>query len=245
VHPAASRQAEADKIAAEIAGIARTGMVLPGSITQRRTRCGRANCGCHADPPRLHGPYWQWTRKIAAKTICRWLSPDQHDDYQPWIDNDRRLHELLARLEALGIAAFEADPRWQQRRRTSPAAPADRPAEPEPAAPDNVGTTRLTCGRPSTQPSYPQLRAKREDLTRSDLGFHHPRSFFVCPVCPHAGSVLARESGPGRGGLVKFGPRRAVAGSAARELAKPMVYTSAGRAARRLPDTATQRETCW
>ncbi|HTQ94899.1 MAG TPA: DUF6788 family protein [Streptosporangiaceae bacterium] len=168
--PAASRQAEADKIAAEIAAIARTGMVLPGSITQRRTRCGRRNCGCHADPPRLHGPYWQWTRKIAAKTICRWLSPDQHDDYQPWIDNDRRLHELLARLEALGIAAFEADPRWQQRRRTSPAAPAARPAEPEPAPPDNVGSARLTCGRPSTQPSYPQLRAKREDLATVPAG---------------------------------------------------------------------------
>jgi len=165
VHPAASPQAEADKIAAELAAIARSGMVLPGSITQRRTRCGRRNCGCHADPPRLHGPYWQWTRKVAAKTICRWLSPDQHDDYQPWIDNDRRLRELLARLEALGIAAFDADPRWQQRRRTSPAAPPGRPAEPEPAPPDNVGTARLTCGRPSTQPSYPQLRAKREDLT--------------------------------------------------------------------------------
>ena len=159
--PAASPQAEAGKIAAEIAAIVRTGMVLPGSITQRRTRCGRRNCGCHADPPRLHGPYWQWTRKVAAKTICRWLSPDQHDDYQPWIDNDRRLHELLARLEALGIAAFEADPRWQQRRRTSPAAP----AEPEPAPPDNVGTARLTCGRPSIQPPYPQLRAKREYLS--------------------------------------------------------------------------------
>lgn len=25
----------------------------------------------------------------------------------------------------------------------------------------------------------------------------------MCPVCPHAGSVLARELGPGRGGLVK------------------------------------------
>ena len=56
---AASHQAEASKIAA----IAVTGMVLPGSITERRTRCGRRNCGCHADPPRLHGPYWQWTRK--------------------------------------------------------------------------------------------------------------------------------------------------------------------------------------
>ena len=111
---AASHRAEAEKIAAELAAIAATGMVLPGSITQRHTRCGRSNCGCHADPPRLHGPYWQWTRKVAAKTVCRWLSADQHDDYQAWIDNDRRLRELLTRLEALGAAALEADPRWDR-----------------------------------------------------------------------------------------------------------------------------------
>ena len=114
VRVAASHQAEAEKIAAELAAIARSGMVLPGSISERRTRCGRRNCGCHADPPRLHGPYWQWTRKIAARTICRWLSAGQHGDYTPWIDNDRRLRELLARLEALGTAAFEADPRWKR-----------------------------------------------------------------------------------------------------------------------------------
>jgi hypothetical protein len=114
VRVAASHQAQARKIAAELAAIARTGMVLPGSVTQRRTRCGHPNCGCHADPPRLHGPYWQWTRKVAAKTICRWLSAEQYHDYQAWIDNDRRLRELLAQLEALGAAALEADPRWQQ-----------------------------------------------------------------------------------------------------------------------------------
>ncbi len=28
--------------------------------------------------------------------------------------NDRRLHELLTQLEALGAAAFEADPRWER-----------------------------------------------------------------------------------------------------------------------------------
>src|SRR6266700_3329682 len=78
VRVAASHQAEAKKIAAELAAIARTGMVLPGSITQRATRCGHRNCACRADPPRLHGPYWQWTRKVAAKTICRWLSPGQY-----------------------------------------------------------------------------------------------------------------------------------------------------------------------
>src|SRR6266702_4307406 len=110
VRVAASHQAEATKIAAELAAIAATGMVLPGSITQRRTRCGHPNCACHADPPRLHGPYWQWTRKVAARTVCRWLSPGQQHDYQAWINNDRRLRDLLARLEALGADALDADP---------------------------------------------------------------------------------------------------------------------------------------
>jgi hypothetical protein len=161
VRVAASHQAEAEKIAAELAAIAATGMVLPGSITVRRTRCGHRNCGCRADPPRLHGPYWQWTRKIAAKTICRWLTPDQHRDYQAWIDNDRRLRELLARLEALGAAAFDADPRWEHRPRTRPG----QPPEPERQPPDRVDDGRLTCGRQSSQTPFAQLRPKREDLT--------------------------------------------------------------------------------
>jgi hypothetical protein len=147
VRVAASHQAEAEKIAAELAAIAATGMVLPGSITQRRTRCGRPGCGCRADPPRLHGPYWQWTRKIAAKTICRWLSADQHRDYQAWIDNDRRLHELLTRLEALGAAAFEADPRWDRH-----------------ATRTDVGTPRLTCGQDQARPPFAQASPKREVL---------------------------------------------------------------------------------
>lgn len=106
------QRAEARQIASELAAIARTGKILPGSITERHTRCGRPNCACHADPPRRHGPYWQWTRKVAARTVGRWLSPDQRNDYQPWIDNDRRIRQLLSRLEAIGIAALEADPRF-------------------------------------------------------------------------------------------------------------------------------------
>lgn len=104
-------RAEARVIATELAAIARTGQLLPGSIGARQMRCGRTNCGCHDDPPRLHGPYWQWTRKLAAKTVGRYLSADQAHYYQQWIDNDRRARELLTRLEALAIAALEADPR--------------------------------------------------------------------------------------------------------------------------------------
>ena len=87
------------------------------------------NCGCHADPtrPACAGPYWQWTCKIAARTICRWLSDDQHHDCRAWLDNDRRLHELPAHLEALGAAALEADPAGSD----AAATPAP-PANPEP-----------------------------------------------------------------------------------------------------------------
>jgi hypothetical protein len=67
----------------------------------------------------------------------------------------------------------------------------------------------------------------------------------MCPVCPHAGSMLARELGPGRGGLVQSGRIRAGAGSAAPELARTMVYTFARRTVFRLLDAVTQRETCW
>jgi hypothetical protein len=102
---------EARQIAKELAGIARSGLVLPGSIVERRTVCGRANCACHKDPSRRHGPYFQWTRKVAKKTVGKWISADQNTDYQIWVRNDRRAHELLARLETLGIAALETDTR--------------------------------------------------------------------------------------------------------------------------------------
>ena len=112
----AGHRAEAREIATELAAIARSGLVLPGTILERRTRCGRPNSACHLEPSRRHGPYFQWTRKVANKTVGRWLSAEQRDDYQTWVDNDRRAHELLARLEALGAAALEADPRSERRR---------------------------------------------------------------------------------------------------------------------------------
>jgi hypothetical protein len=112
----AARRAEARRIATELAALARSGQILPGSIQERHTRCGQANCACHGDPPKRYGPYFQWTRKVANKTVGKWLSVDQRDDYQAWVDNDRRAHELLAQLEALGVSALEADSRSRRRR---------------------------------------------------------------------------------------------------------------------------------
>ena len=112
VRVATSHQARARQIADELAAIAATGMVLPGSITQRRTRCGRDGCACRADPPKLHGPYTYWTRKDHGRTIARLLSAEQIERYQPQIDNARRLRQLIAALEALAIQAAENAEQW-------------------------------------------------------------------------------------------------------------------------------------
>ena len=42
------------------------------------------------------------------------LTDDQTADYKPWIDNHRRIRDLLAELEALSLEIAEADPRWNR-----------------------------------------------------------------------------------------------------------------------------------
>jgi hypothetical protein len=111
VSPTRTQKAAAARIARELT---RIGFILPGTLTERLTRCGKPNCHCHADPPVLHGPYHQWTRKAGGKTVTRLLSDDQLADYQDWFDNQRRLRALIAELEALSLAVTDNDPRWQR-----------------------------------------------------------------------------------------------------------------------------------
>lgn len=59
-------------LAAQLADI---GYMASGTLAPRSSRCGKANCACHADPPRLHGPYWHLTFKVDGKTVNRRLSP--------------------------------------------------------------------------------------------------------------------------------------------------------------------------
>lgn len=81
--------------------------LLPGSVAVRHMRCGKRGCACQADPPSLHGPYIQWTRTVAGKTVSRYLSPEQLARYQPWFDNARRLKDLVAKLEIASLHALE------------------------------------------------------------------------------------------------------------------------------------------
>ena len=110
MEPSPAQRAARDRIAAELA---RADLALPGTLTVRAYACGKPGCRCHADPPRLHGPYHQWTRKKDGKTATRILTEDQLADYQPWFDNHRRLREVLAELQELTLQIVDPGPRRQ------------------------------------------------------------------------------------------------------------------------------------
>ncbi len=84
-----------------LAEIGRIGYVRRGTLLQRPNRCGTATCRCHADPPRMHGPYWQWTRKVRGKTVTQRVSEEQAALLGTWLENARRLDQLLVELDVL------------------------------------------------------------------------------------------------------------------------------------------------
>lgn len=95
-----------------LAEISQLGFVLPGTLNLVTNRCGKPNCRCHADPPKLHGPYLTWTRKVAGKTVTRRLTSEQADRYRPWLAADRQLRRLLSELEALSLEIAERAEGW-------------------------------------------------------------------------------------------------------------------------------------
>ena len=100
------------RIHAEIAAL---GPCLPGTISARRLRCGNPRCRCRdTDSNQRHGPYHYWTRKISGKTASKLLSAEQAQRYRPWLDNDKRLHDLVRELEALSIQAAHQAEGWGQ-----------------------------------------------------------------------------------------------------------------------------------
>jgi len=98
-----------------LAQITQLGYCLPGTLTERRTRCSSPGCRCRHDPPTLHGPYYSWTRKIAGKTVTRTLTPEQARRYKPWFNDARRLRALTAELEALSLRLAEDAEAWGEK----------------------------------------------------------------------------------------------------------------------------------
>lgn len=87
-----------------VSEVGQTGWFLRGSLLQVANRCGNPTCRCKAHPPQLHGPYWQWTRKVAGKTVTVRLTDAQAELVRAWIDNAKRIDQKVVELEQLNIA---------------------------------------------------------------------------------------------------------------------------------------------
>jgi Family of unknown function (DUF6788) len=67
-----------------------TGGACSGEGVSAAQGAGQPVPAGHApDPPRLHCPCHQWTRKKDGKTATRILTDDQFADNSPWFDNHR------------------------------------------------------------------------------------------------------------------------------------------------------------
>jgi len=107
-----SPRARYEALAGELASV---GVIASGSLVLRTHRCGKANCAWMADPPRLHGPYWHLTTKVAGKTGPGQLSETEASAYQEWIANDRRLRALIDELRAVAQEVIELTLAEEQR----------------------------------------------------------------------------------------------------------------------------------
>ncbi len=70
-----------------------------GTVLRRFVPCGNASCRCQADPPQLHGPYYEWTRKVKGKTVSVRVTKEQEHLLKQWIANARRLDKILAEMQ--------------------------------------------------------------------------------------------------------------------------------------------------
>lgn len=81
------------------ASLADLGPFRRGTVLRRFVPCGKTGCRCQADPPQLHGPYYEWTRKVKGKTVSVRVTKEQARLLKQWIANARRLDKILADMQ--------------------------------------------------------------------------------------------------------------------------------------------------
>ena len=82
-----------------------TGFILHGTVRKHYMKCGHKGCRCYADPPQLHGPYYDWTRRVEGKTKTVRLTEDQASVIEEWISNMRRVEKIVSEIENISVQA--------------------------------------------------------------------------------------------------------------------------------------------
>jgi len=79
------------------------GFIRRGSLVRRFMPCGKPGCSCQARPPLLHGPYYQWTRKVRGTTQTVRLSQEEAKLLAQWIANARQFDRIVTQMESVSL----------------------------------------------------------------------------------------------------------------------------------------------
>ena len=77
-----------------------------GTVLARKVKCGKPQCGCHSDPAKRHGPYYEWTYKQAGKTVNVRLDSKVASLYKAAARQYRNLKSTLNRMEKISRLAL-------------------------------------------------------------------------------------------------------------------------------------------
>jgi len=102
-----ARQSDAERYQALKRQVAEVPPIRRGSLVRRFMPCGKRGCRCQATPPELHGPYYQWTRKVQGKTVTVRVDRSQAKLMREWIQNGRRLDKLVRQMEEVSLRLTE------------------------------------------------------------------------------------------------------------------------------------------
>ncbi len=72
--------------------------LLPGSVSTAQSTCGKPNCACKKDPPKLHGAYYRWTGIISGKRTTKTISQQEAAECQKRIRRYRALQKKVGQL---------------------------------------------------------------------------------------------------------------------------------------------------
>jgi hypothetical protein len=96
-----------DRLGEILAELGQIGAVLPGSISERRTRCQRQGCHCRSDPAVLHGPYPTWTWRPSGVPVTKTLTDAEAARLATYSAAHHRLKQLVSELEQVSLELIE------------------------------------------------------------------------------------------------------------------------------------------
>jgi hypothetical protein len=83
------------------AGLAQIDYFSKGTLLARKIRCGKPRCACATDASKRHGPYYEWTYKVKAKTVTIRLTAEAAPFFRAASKQYRQLKTVLDRMENL------------------------------------------------------------------------------------------------------------------------------------------------